>query len=212
MMLYLLLALIDQPAISLPSTIAAKPGRLVQVVAKTDAKIVRWFLSSPADADLIVMESTKSAIFSSVIAGKYRLVAYTAIGDNPSEPAICDITVGDMIVPMPIDPLAGSLQAIYSALSEPAKEDSLAILLDVYRRGRAIVSDPTILDIGAFNAALVASRRAKLDDDKLATLRDRIAAEWAVLGNDSSLAMNAEVRAKILVIMNRIVLALESLK
>jgi len=211
-MIHILLALLAQPTISLPPTIAARPGRLIQVIAKTDAKTVRWFLSSPADADLIVMESTKSAIFSSVISGKYRLVAYTAVGDMPSEPAICDITVGELVVPVPIDPLAGSLQAIYSALTEPAKDESVAILLDVYRRGRAIVSDPAILDIGAFNAALVASRRAKLDDDKLATLRDRIAAEWAVLGTDSSLAMNAEIRAKILVIMNRIVLALESLK
>lgn len=211
-MIHILLALLAQPTISLPTTLVARPGRLVQVVAKTDAKVVRWFLSSPADADMIVMESTRSVIFSSVVSGKYRLVAYTAAGDLPSEPAICDITVGELVVPVPIDPLTTSLQAIYSALNEQGKEESLAILLDVYRRGRAIVSDPAILDIGAFNAALVASRRSKLDDSKLPTMRDRIAAEWAVLGTDSSLDMSAEVRNKILAIMNRIVLALESVK
>jgi len=70
-MLFILLSLLVQsPKVELPATLNAKPGRLIQITARTEQKAVKWFLASP-DADLIVMESTKTAIFSAMIPGDY---------------------------------------------------------------------------------------------------------------------------------------------
>jgi hypothetical protein len=213
-MLILLLVFAQAPSISLPPSIQAKPGRLIQIVAKTDAKTVRWFLSSPTDADLIIMESTKSAIFSATEPGKYRLVAYTAIADVPSEPAICDITVGSLPAPpvIPSDPLATSIAAIWGALDEPEKLASKEGLVQAYKAGLALTSDPKILDVGAFNASLIALRRARVGDSRLVTIRDRISDEWATLGNDPSAPFTADTRLKAASIINRVIAALEVLR
>lgn len=212
-MLILLLVFAQTPSISLPASIQAKPGRLIQIVAKTDAKTVRWFLSSPADADLIIMESSKQAIFSAMEPGRYRLVAYTASGDVPSDPAICDITVGLTPSPVnPTDPLATSIAAIWGALDEPERLLSKDGLTQAYKAGLLLTSDPKILDVGAFNAALVALRRARVGDSKLVTIRDRISDEWATLGNDPSAPFTADMRLKAAAIINRVVAALEVLR
>lgn len=198
-----------QPAVQLPATINAKPGRLVQIAAKTEQKIVRWFLSAPDDADLIVMESTKTAIFSAVKPGSYRLVAYTAVGDMPSEPAICDIVVA-IIPPKPDDSLALALAAIWGALQEPEQVKNKVALTEVYRSANAF--DDKLLDLGALNATLLASRRSKVPDDRLVAIRERIGQELATLGNDPSTLLTPELRAKAQGLFTRIATALEVLK
>lgn len=198
-----------QPAVQLPATITAKPGRLVQIAAKTEQKIVRWFLSAPDDADLIVMESTKTAIFSAVKPGSYRLVAYTAAGDMPSDPAICDIVVAT-IPPKPDDSLALALAAIWGALQEPEQVKNKVALTEVYRSANAF--DDKLLDLGALNATLLASRRSKVPDDRLVAIRERIGQELATLGNDPSTLLTPELRAKAQGLFTRIATALEVLK
>lgn len=198
-----------QPAVQLPATINAKPGRLVQIAAKTEQKVVRWFLSAPDDADMIVMESTRSVIFSAVKPGSYRLVAYTAAGDVPSEPAICDIVVA-IVPPKPDDSLALALAPLWGALQEPEQIKNKVALTEVYKSANAF--DPKLLDLGALNATLIASRRAKVPDDRLVAIRERIGQELATLGNDSSTLLTPELRAKAQGIFERIIAALETLR
>jgi hypothetical protein len=214
-MLFILLSLLVQsPKVELPATLNAKPGRLIQITARTEQKAVKWFLAS-SDADLIVMESTKSAIFSAMIPGDYRLIAYTAAGDVPSDPSICIVTVGN-IAPIPAnDPLAVALavalENIWGALQEPDSKISKAALIATYRDGAALVDDPKIVDFGAFHAALLAARRKRLADDKLLTIRERISAEWQTLGDAPETLLTSEIRGKIRNIMARVVAALEKL-
>lgn len=208
-MFVLIYLALGQPSIQLPATIQAKPGRLVQVAAKTDQKVVRWFLSSPDDADLIIMESTKSAIFSATKPGSYRLVAYTASGDIPSDPAICDIVVG-VGPPKPDDGLTLALAAIYGAIQESDRDKNKAALADVYRMANAY--DEKLLDLGALHAVLVMARRAKFGDDKLVSLRERIGQELQSLGSDSSTILTPELRSKAQALFQKIATSLESLK
>jgi hypothetical protein len=210
-MLFILLSLLVQsPKVELPEKLNAKPGRLIQITAKTEQKAVKWFLAS-SDADLIVMESTKTAIFSAMIPGDYRLIAYTAASDVPSDPSICIVTVGNIAPIPPNDPLAVALANIWGALQEPDSKTSKAALIATYRDGAALVDDPKIVDFGAFHAALLAARRKRLADDKLLTIRERISAEWQTLGDAPETLLTSEIRAKIRNIMARVVAALEKL-
>jgi hypothetical protein len=210
-MLFILLSLLVQsPKVELPEKLNAKPGRLIQITAKTEQKAVKWFLAS-SDADLIVMESTKTAIFSAMIPGDYRLIAYTAASDVPSDPSICIVTVGNIAPIPPNDPLAVALANIWGALQEPDSKTSKAALIATYRDGAALVDDPKIVDFGAFHAALLAARRKRLADDKLLTIRERISAEWQTLGDAPETLLTSEIRGKIRNIMARVVLALEKL-
>lgn len=210
-MLFILLSLLVQsPKVELPATLNAKPGRLIQITARTEQKAVKWFLASP-DADLIVMESTKTAIFSAMIPGDYRLIAYTAAGDVPSDPSICIVIVGNIAPIPPNDPLAVALENIWGALQESDSKTSKAALIATYRDGAALVDDPKIVDFGAFHAALLAARRKRLADDKLLAIRERISAEWQTLGDAPETLLTSEIRGKIRNIMARVVAALEKL-
>jgi len=216
MMALILLLLAQSPKVELPAELQARPGRLIQITARSENKVVKWFLAN-GDADLIVMESTRTAIFSAMESGQYRIVAYTAAGDVPSDPSVCVVTVGDgkpgPILPTPeSDPFARSLAAIWGALNEPSKIASKAILADVFRQGMAMADDKRFLDLGAFNTALKQLRADRLPGDKLVSIRERIAEELATLGDDSQAAFGPELRAKAKSICGRIVAALEMLK
>src|SRR5437762_12251327 len=80
------------PVVKLPAEIKAKPGRLLKLQAETGGKLVRWVVCSD-DADLIPFGDGKSAIFCAPSAGRYRILAWTAEGDVPSEAAVCLVVV-----------------------------------------------------------------------------------------------------------------------
>lgn len=107
--LVLLIALVlgadEVPLVELPSEVKVKPGRLLRLNAKTTGKVVKW-VAGDEDCDIIPFPDGKTAIFSSMTPGRHRVYAYTALGDQPSEPAICTILVGDVPpVPPPIPPV-----------------------------------------------------------------------------------------------------------
>lgn len=217
-MIGLILLLVAQtPKVELPAELTAKPGRLIQISAKSEQKTIRWFLAG-GDADLIIMESTRTAIFSAMEPGNYKIVAYSAAGDVPSEPAICVVSVGDpkppspIIPPLPSDPLATALAAIWGGLQEPDRMASKSGLTEAFRQGVTLADDKALLDLGAFTAALRKARMAKVSDGKLMAIRERIGEELATLGEDSQTAFGPELRAKAKAICGRVVAALEALK
>jgi hypothetical protein len=73
----------------------------IVVRAVTTGVNVRWFAKTPGlnvfPADLL--KSSLSTVVTAQKDGQYVLVAYTARGDMPSEPAFCTVTVG----PKPIE-------------------------------------------------------------------------------------------------------------
>lgn len=89
--------------VSLPSETKGEVGAFIKVPASTNGKEVRWY--SP-DKGLQVfpvelLKDSKTAIVTANVPGRYRLVAWTAVGDIPSDPAICVIIVGDAPTPGP---------------------------------------------------------------------------------------------------------------
>src|SRR5581483_2771839 len=88
------------PDIALPSEMKADVGKLVKINANTSCKTVKWLVESDK-ANIIELESTKSAIFASSTSGTYKVYAWTAKGNKPSDAAVCVVTVGDNPNPPP---------------------------------------------------------------------------------------------------------------
>ena len=211
------LALATDPTVSLPPAVMARPGRLVQIAAKTDCKLVRWYLAGD-DADLIVMESTRSAIFSAMAPGRYKILAWTAAGDIPSEPAVCVVTVGSAppVPPGPVvptDPLAVALKGLFEANQDPDKAKQLAALADVYRRAGRAAGDPEIKTAGDLFAFARRQAAAVLPPMALEAMRAKLGEELAaVLPTDPDAALTPSIRTAATEIYNKLAGILESLK
>lgn len=147
----------DNTTIQLPSTVKGEPGDFITVKATTNGKIVRWYTP---DKGLSVIPSEllrdpKTAIVYSKKPGKYRLLAYTAAGDEPSDLAECVVTIGEPPPgpdpgpqpgpePGPVDPLVKKLQDAYNADSDPQKASLPAKLASLYRHGSDIAGSMSI--------------------------------------------------------------------
>jgi len=213
----ILAALAADPTVSLPPAVAARPGRLVQIAAKTDCKLVRWYLAGE-DADLIVMESTRSAIFSAMAPGRYKILAWTAAADTPSEAAVCVVTVGSAppAPPEPVaptDPLAEAFRALFETYQDSDKAKQVAALADVYRRAAKAAGDPEIKTAGDLFMFARRQALAALPPMALEAIRNRLGEELAaVLPTDPDAALTPSIRTAATEIYSRLAKILESLK
>lgn len=93
------------PAIKLPADLKADVGDFVAVRAETAGKVVKF----KADPGLSVFPSellkdTKTTVVVGKRPGTYRVWAWTAVGDEPSELAECTIVIGSSPSPDPPNP------------------------------------------------------------------------------------------------------------
>ena len=86
----------------LPGTVHGLANTFVTVQAVTNCKMVRWL---PLDAGLQIVPSEKLKDPREIIVlgppGSYRVLAYTALGDVPSEPSITVVVLGSNPGPGP---------------------------------------------------------------------------------------------------------------
>lgn len=193
----------EVPLVELPTEVRAKPGRMIRLVVKTNGKVVKW--SNPSDdCDLIEFPDGKTAIFSAAIPGRYRVIAYTALGDQPSEPAICTILVGEVppppvppgpnpptppTPPGPVDPLTAKLQKAFEAdVSDPAKKTEWKkALVGFFAAMGEHAAKPSIKTLGDLLADYRDAIPTLLPDGSLVELRKLCGLEVAALiGEDSS--------------------------
>lgn len=89
--------------IKLPEKVEGEPSAFITVSAETEGEVVRWLA---IDKGLNVfpaslLKSTKSTVVTSAKAGRYRLIAWTAVGGIPSEAVETVVIVGDAPNPGP---------------------------------------------------------------------------------------------------------------
>ena len=155
------------PAVKMPAEIKITPGRLASIVIESNGKVTKFGCLSP-EVDLFrEYDPEANKIRVRVIAytpGKYAIFAYTAMGDVPSEPAVCWLTVGDPPPPVPptpptppappapTDPLTVALQAAYKAdlAAGKAKPEYLAAVEAVFRQA----SPEGLATVGQFKELL----------------------------------------------------------
>ena len=89
------------PGLDLPKEVRGDPSAFVRVPAKTDGRHVRWLALDPG-LNLFPVEllkDSKTAVVTAARAGRYRLLAVTAAGDEPSEPVVCTVVIGEAPTP-----------------------------------------------------------------------------------------------------------------
>ena len=127
MLSYLFLLLAQD--ITLPKEVKVKPAEFIIIEAKTDNPNVKFVLLSegikPLERKLIA--DNKTFIGVSATEGRYKLLAYTAKADVPSDPAFTDIIVSNEDE-KPINPDVSAiktiLESVYGADSSPDKSKS----------------------------------------------------------------------------------------
>jgi hypothetical protein len=99
-MLSIILALVisqaPAPKVELPATITGEPNNFITVLPTTNGKTVKYaYLDKGLNVFPSALLANPIATVVTAPKGKYRLLAYTALGDVPSEPVIVIINVGN---------------------------------------------------------------------------------------------------------------------
>lgn len=106
----------DPPSLTLPATVEGNAGEFLKVTADTNGDHVRWV---SMDKGLAVfpgemLKDSTSTVVLSTTGGQYRLLAYTALADVPSDPVICMVVVHGPQpppAPIPVPPAPGPAPA-----------------------------------------------------------------------------------------------------
>lgn len=213
----LLLVLMCGQKVELPAEIKGEVSSFIAVRPKTDGKLVRYYSldaglnSFPAE----LLSDPTATVVTAPRAGRYRLLAYTALGDRPSDPVIVTIVVGGAAPPTPPVPTPGeyerSLLDIYGALQDSDRDATRIALAKVYR---ACVTEcmGSHATAGDLYQALVKIASA-VPASKLSTLRDRVGSEVAKIApNDPTATITAAQRAFVGDIYERTAALLESIR
>lgn len=135
--------------VKLPQEVSGEVGAFLKISADSDGKVIRWFALDkglnlfPTD----LLKDTKTAVVSSSTPGRYRLLAYTASGDEPSEPAVCTVVIGGALPPptppgpspnpappQPAPPSFHPFREAFLKEDDPARKELTLKLAALYRQ------------------------------------------------------------------------------
>jgi hypothetical protein len=196
------------PELSLPAEVPGAVGAFVRVPATTQGKVVQWL---SLDAGLAVfpvelLRDSKTAVVTAPKAGRFRLVAYTAAGDEPSLPAFCTVIIGDAPPgpppppppPGPDDPLLPTLRAIYGADLSTTKQADVKALATIMRESAAVADDARLTTYRQVNDAVASVTMRAVPLPRLAPLREVVRGEFAKqFGEAGEQSLTPELRGKL---------------
>jgi len=202
--------------IKLPETIKAAPATFVAITAETKGENVVFVCLDPRlsvfPSNLLVDKKTTVVVASQE--GKYRVLAYTAIDNKPTQPAFTTAIIGnpkpddnkpkpDDNKPKPDDnkpnppdnPLAGTLRGIYGGLQEPDKAQSVKSLRQIYDLAIVQADNPEFKTLGQLYSNIRSAAIQSIRNDKIIPIRDTIANELDnMLGTDASKLLDPSMR------------------
>lgn len=175
----------EAPKIELTKEISADVGDPVAIKAKTTGKIIKWLILDADKRGIIAfpaeLKNPNEMVFICKKPGNWKVLAYTALGDIPSEPAICVIKVAGGIDPVPDpdkDPLTIELQKIYNTLPQKDKAEALVDLTALYNvLATTLVKAETqakIKNVGELRAFIVEASSRVLPVDSIRPIRERL--------------------------------------
>ena len=159
--------------VTIPIEAKVAPGRLLKISADSPAKIIKW-INVSEDADLIVSDGGRWAIFCSTVPGRYKVFCWTAAGDIPSEASICTITViGSSPNPLPIDnAMLEELQIALGKIDDTDKKNSIALLIKAYQAVVLVLDSTEIKTTADFLLVARTASRKHIPSDALLSLRE----------------------------------------
>jgi hypothetical protein len=195
------------PTVTIPAEVKIQPGRLASIVIESNGKLTRFGCLDSAVDLFREYDPDPSKIRLRVIVytpGKYAIYAYTAMGDVPSELAVCWVTVGEPkpvppvdppTPPAPDDPLFAGFQAAYKAdlAAGKAKAEYLAGVEAVFRQA----STDGLTTVGQFQELLkkAIGSKALMPAGSMPNLSAAVAAAMkANFPNDGNTLFNDDLR------------------
>jgi len=173
----------EAPVVKLPPTVYVKPGAVVKLTADTKCKTVKWFSCSP---NLQVIPYDSKSVIIAGPPGTHRLVGYTAHYNTPSDPAICDIVIGDDPGPgpgpgpgptPPADPFLTTLNAAFAQETSADKAAKLQQLKALYSEfATTTVNDSNVKTTGQLLSTMHMRTQSVIGND-LPKVRDAIRKE-----------------------------------
>jgi hypothetical protein len=206
--------------VKLPAEVKGEAGAFIKVPAETDGKEVRWY--SP-DKGLQVfpvelLRDSKTAVVTGA-KGRYRLIAWTAKGDVPSDPAICTVIIGDVppgpgpVPPDPTDPLTKTLQAAFDKESAADKAALKASLTALYRQASEVTNKPEIVTWGQLFTVIKTASGTLGTLGKLPTLQAAVGEELKkVFPTDAAKTMTTDDRVLAAQTFKRLATAMEGVR
>jgi len=225
--LSLAFAQLPKPELLLPDTIPAQVGVFVPITAVTPGEVVKFVALDPGLSVFPsnLLSDKKSTVVVAVKEGRYRILAYTSINNQPSNPAFTTLIVGDVgplpptpptppnppmpptppNPPQPDDPFLQSLRSVYGGLQEPDKAESVKRLQQVYVFAAAEADNNKYSNLGQLYSSVRSMAVQSLKADKLVPIRDMIADQLdTALGTDPNMQLTPENRKKCKDAFNRI--------
>ncbi len=221
----------DAPSVRLPTEVHGEPGEFVLVKAELagGAKTVRWHSPDrclklfPSD----LLKNSLTAVVHTGKPGKYKLIAWTAAGDEPSDAAVCTVVIegdgpdppkppappGPTPPPVPPDPLAAELLRLYQGDQNPQKAEHLKALVSLYQQAARMTDDVGIETVGDLLRVVRSAAANLMPADALPALRRRLADHLnTALELDPAAKLTADRRAFAAALFLSVAKKLESLK
>lgn len=202
--------------ITLPETIKAPVGTFVPITANTKGEDVVFVTLDPGlsvfPSNLLV--DRKTTVVVAAQEGRYRVLAYTAIGGKPTQPAYTTVVVGnpkpddnkpkpDDNKPKPDDnkpnppynPLATTLRGIYGGIQESDKAESVKRLRQIYELAIVQSDNPEFKTLGQLYANVRSAAVQSIRNDRVVPIREAIANELDnMLGTDAAKLLDPSMR------------------
>lgn len=176
--------------LKLPAEVRAPPATIFEVRAQTTSKAVKWVALTPG-LSLRPIDGGRVLLVSGP-AGRYELLAYTALGDVPSDPARCVVVIGQPPGPRPNppeppqppgDPLRAKLKATFDSDSAPAaaKREQAKDLAALYRAAAKLAQNSATSTSGELLARVREAARTLVGPDALKDVRHVVGDKLAAL-------------------------------
>lgn len=208
------------PELKFVSPILSAPGQFISIrPSSTSGKVVKYVAIDPGlsvfPSNLLTDQS--ATVIVAQMPGRYRVLAYTAIGDIPSDPVMITLEISGNgplppVVPpkpgpdsTPDDPLTATISGIFGALTEPNKESNLKTLGSFYRQCAKLYKDPAFLNVGQVFTASRKLSESMLPNSVLRPVREKFGAELNMdFPADANSVLTDELRLKVAVKLERL--------
>ena len=183
---FLLLSICLGQTITLPKEVTGELGGWVKIPADTDGEIVKW-MTLDARLNLFppeLLNTTKIAVVTTIHAGRYDVIAWTAKDNIPSDAARTTVIIGN--APGPNPPPPDTLSDFSKTLRDGAikvgtKEEARKLAEDYSR----II---TRINAGEYNSLAFLEARTKIVSDVFTTNQATVAGNPKWLGWFENLA------------------------
>lgn len=204
--------------LKLPPEVRGAPQTVIRIRADTNVQKVRW---RSLDHGLTLLDrddlrDQREMRAFACAAGRYRVVAWCAAGDDATE-LVETVVVVEGTPPPPAPPgpdtLAAALKTAYDAEAEPRKAEQVVLLAAVWREAVKYANTPQDQTLDALLTRIKTASASLVPPAALTGVRRRIAEELAAqLPATIDTPLDQPTRAKAAALFERIAKALEILK